>query len=175
MPVLGSPPAVDGKWRMVYSTGDVFRTTPGFWAVETGLRLSPQAAQSVFQFTDQVTAVDVRQSMYFIDLSAGTFESRIDVSVVPGVKATLVTQCRARPAPPNEVDLIVDRVHVERASTPLAPLLNQVSVPLRALLELAGGTGATRVSMRVVYLDRDILVARSRPRGDLMVFQHVHG
>jgi len=173
VPVLGSPAAVDGKWRVVYSTGDAFRTAPGFWAVEAGLGLTPAAAAAAFRVTDQVTAVDVRQSVYSVDLAGGTLESRVDVSFVPGVRATLVTQCRARPAPPAEVELLVDRVLVARASTPLAPLLERVSVPLRALLELRGGPGASRVSLRIAYLDREILVARSRPRGDLMVLQRV--
>lgn len=77
-------------------------------------------------------------STQVVDLYSGTLESRLAVSVVPGIRAVLVTQCKVLPAPPTTLSIVVERTRVERATTPLAPLLNSLALPVRALAELAG-------------------------------------
>lgn len=87
--------------------------------------------------TDQIPIADVGDVVQVIDLSSGTLESRMDLNVFPGVRGTVVTQCAARAAPPDAVELTVQRATVQGATTFLAPLVNRLSLPVKAAVELA--------------------------------------
>ncbi|PNH06061.1 putative plastid-lipid-associated protein 6, chloroplastic [Tetrabaena socialis] len=169
-----SPPSLDGvqgKWELLYSSVEQFRSSPFFWAFQEGLVQSRELSAQIFAFTDAVPGATIGAAFQTISFDTGRLISEVDMEVFPALRGTVVTTSAVEPEPPRSLVVTVQSTRV--ANSNVLPFADGLAVPVQALVEAVRGPGSTRVTVDVTYLDDDLRVARTRPDGEIFVYRRV--
>uniref|UniRef100_A0A7S0WSZ6 Plastid lipid-associated protein/fibrillin conserved domain-containing protein n=1 Tax=Chlamydomonas leiostraca TaxID=1034604 RepID=A0A7S0WSZ6_9CHLO len=165
--------ALQGKWQLVYTSVEAFRSSPFFWAFQEGLVGSEELASAIFKFTDAIPGATVGQAFQTFDFNTGECVSEVDLEVFPGAKGCVVTTSTVRcSTPPTCLVLTVENTRVARSNL-LPFLLDSVVVPVKDVVEAVRGRGKTAVSADMTFLDGELRVARTRPDGAIFVYRKV--
>ena len=161
---------MQGKWELLYSSVEQFRSSPFFWAFQEGLVQSRDIASQVFQFTDSIPGAQVGAAYQTISFDTGKLISEVDLEVFPGLKGTVVTTSDIEFEAPNKLGVTVLNTRVVNS---LLPFIDTVTVPVKDIIEAVRGASSTRVAVEVTYLDDDMRVARTRPDNEIFIYRRV--
>jgi hypothetical protein len=171
--------ALTGRWRLVYSSVELFRSSPFFWsfsAASLALLGSEEPAAAVFRITNSLPVAGARGPFGVIQLllEPGRVVSEVAMSVLdgllPGLSGTVVTEGRLAVAEP--VDSGGCRLRVTVASTRVAGSslgLDSLSVPVESLFSALRGGAELQVTALARYVDADLLVLRLGEREDAIL------
>lgn len=162
---------VQGKWELLYSSVEQFRSSPFFWAFQEGLVQSRDLSAEVFKFTDSIPGAHIGTAYQTISFDTGKLISEVDMVVFPGLRGTVVTACDIQAEPPNKLSVTVVNTRVANAN--LLPFIDTVTVPVKEIIEAIRGAGSTRVAVEITYVDEDMRVSRTRPDGEIFVYRRV--
>ncbi|MEW5301866.1 MAG: hypothetical protein WDW36_004695 [Sanguina aurantia] len=168
--------SLQGKWELLYSSVEVFRSSPFFSMFSEGLVQNRDIASSIFAFTDAIPGATIGsafQTFNFDGAYTGTLASEVTLTVWPGLTGTVVTNCIVAQSPPRRLEVTVESTSVA-GSNVFGPLLDNVSVPVQRLVEGVRGQGSTRVELDITYLDDDLRVARQQPDNAIFVYRRVY-
>lgn len=87
---------LEGRWQLVYSSVEQFRSSPFFWAFQEGLVNNRAIASAIFAFTDSIPGARVGeayQTLSFSSSGAGRLLSEVKLEVFPGLTGFVVTDC----------------------------------------------------------------------------------
>ncbi|KAG2498073.1 hypothetical protein HYH03_003833 [Edaphochlamys debaryana] len=163
--------SVQGKWELIYSSVEQFRSSPFFWAFQEGLVQSREVAQQIFAFTDSIPGATVGAAYQTISFDTGMLISEVDLEVFPMLRGTVVTTSSVTQEPPTTLSVTVQNTRV--ANSNLIPFLDNVSVPVQELVEAVRGPGSTRVTVDITYMDGDMRIARTRPDNEIFIYRKV--
>ena len=171
---------------LIYSSDDVTRSSPFFWAFR---RAFPDSSDQIFGITDAIPAplkmVGPASQTIDIDSSArpvtGTLVSRVKVATLGGVATSIMTtRCTVLSA--DGLDGL--RVKVESTKPedstilqklgPLGELINNSSPPFpsgEALDKVA--PGSSEIVMRTTYCDEGLRITRSDDNEDVFVWKRI--
>lgn len=162
---------VQGKWELLYSSVEQFRSSPFFWAFQEGLVQNREIAQQIFAFTDSIPGAQIGAAYQTISFDTGKLISEVDLEVFPAIRGTVVTTSSVTPEEPSSLVVTVDSTRV--ANSNVLPFIDNVSVPVRELVEAVRGPGSTRVNVDITYMDSDMRIARTRPDNEIFVYRRV--
>ena len=158
-PFAGSPAAIEGRWELLYTNTEAFRSSPFFLAFE-GLVQNKQIAEAIFAFTDAIPGAEIRCAYQTISLLSGKLISEVDMYVFPGFKGTVVTTSRASALPPSALSLNIESTRVVNSN--FSPFLDNVMVPVEQVLgQIAGNSSITETSYEITYLDDHLRITRA--------------
>lgn len=163
---------VQGKWELLYSSVERFRSSPFFWAFQEGLVQNRDVAAEIFKFTDMLPGACVGSAFQTISFDTGKLISEVNLEVFPGLKGTVVTTSTVETESPNRLVVTVESSRV--ANSNLLPVLDAVTVPVKEVIEAVRGPGATRVTAEVTYLDGDLRVTRTRPDNQIFLYRRLY-
>eukprot|EP00198_Chlamydomonas_reinhardtii_P003962 XP_001693298.1 predicted protein [Chlamydomonas reinhardtii] len=78
--------AVQGKWELIYSSVEQFRSSPFFWAFQEGLVQSRDIASQIFKFTDSLPGATIGAAFQTISFDTGKLISEVDIEVFPAIR-----------------------------------------------------------------------------------------
>ena len=89
---------LEGRWQLVYSSVEQFRSSPFFWAFQEGLVGNRSIAGAIFAFTDSIPGARVGEAYQTLSFSsssasAGRLLSEVKLEVFPGLSGFVVTDC----------------------------------------------------------------------------------
>jgi hypothetical protein len=105
LPFEGEPAAIDGKWQLVYSSVEAFRSSPFFWAFPSLVGGDRQLAAQIFAFTDSIPGAEIGPAYQTISLASGQLVSEVELRVWPGVSGYVVTTSRLAAAGESGVEV----------------------------------------------------------------------
>ncbi len=106
LPFQGEPvAALDGKWQLVYSSVEAFRSSPFFWAFPSLVGGDRQLAAQIFAFTDSIPGADVGPAYQTISVASGQLVSEVELRVWPGVSGYVVTSSRLAAAGESDLEV----------------------------------------------------------------------
>jgi hypothetical protein len=171
--------ALSGSWRLVYSSVELFRSSPFFWAFQAGLPGGPDLAQAIFKFTAGLPVAgsrgpfgEVRQSL---DLPAGRLTSEVDMrlfeslfGLLPGLSGTVVTEarCELDEADPTRLLVTVESTRVTSSNVGPPGALDGVVTPVEQLFKALRGGETLTVAARCRFVDDHIRIVRTGERED---------
>lgn len=74
-----------GKWQLVYSSCEAFRSSPFFWAFSQGLVQNNDLSNAIFKFTDSLPIAEVKSVTQVVSLREESIVSRVVLEVWPGI------------------------------------------------------------------------------------------
>lgn len=179
---------ISGEWELVYSSDDVTRSSPFFWAFR---RAFPDSSDQIFGITDAIPApikmVGPATQNIDIDSSArpvtGTLVSRVKVATLGGVATSIMTtRCSVLSA--DGLDGLRLRVETTKPEDstileklgPLGELAKTSAPPFpsgEALERVA--PGSSEVVMRTTYCDEGLRITKNEDRlaEDVFVWKRV--
>ncbi|KXZ57022.1 hypothetical protein GPECTOR_1g923 [Gonium pectorale] len=163
--------AVQGKWELLYSSVEQFRSSPFFWAFQEGLVQSREVAAQIFAFTDAIPGARIGAAYQTISFDTGKLISEVDLEVFPAIRGTVVTTSGVEQEPPRSLIVTVQSTRVTNSN--VVPFIDTVTVPVQEVVEAIRGPGATRVTVDITYLDGDLRIARTRPDNEIFVYRRV--
>ncbi|KAG2433564.1 hypothetical protein HYH02_012681 [Chlamydomonas schloesseri] len=163
--------AVQGKWELIYSSVEQFRSSPFFWAFQEGLVQSRDIASQIFKFTDSLPGATIGAAYQTLSFDTGKLISEVDIEVFPAIRGTVVTTSAVEADPPRNLNVTVQTTRV--ANSNVLPFVDNVSVPVQEIVEGIRGPGSTRVVVEITYVDSDMRIARTRPDGEIFVYRRV--
>ncbi|PNW85676.1 hypothetical protein CHLRE_03g197650v5 [Chlamydomonas reinhardtii] len=163
--------AVQGKWELIYSSVEQFRSSPFFWAFQEGLVQSRDIASQIFKFTDSLPGATIGAAFQTISFDTGKLISEVDIEVFPAIRGTVVTTSEVEVDPPRNLNVTVQTTRVSNSN--VLPFVDNVSVPVQEIVEGIRGPGSTRVAVEITYVDSDMRIARTRPDGEVFVYRRV--
>ncbi len=75
-----------GKWELIYSSVEQFRSSPFFWAFQEGLVQSRDIASQIFKFTDSLPGATIGAAYQTISFDTGKLISEVDIEVFPAIR-----------------------------------------------------------------------------------------
>ncbi|GIL51714.1 hypothetical protein Vafri_7650 [Volvox africanus] len=162
---------VQGKWELLYSSVEPFRSSPFFWAFQEGLVQSRGVAAQIFSFTDSIPGAHVGAAYQTISFDTAKLISEVDLEVFPGIRGTVVTTSMVVQEPPRSLAVTVQNTRV--ANSNLLPFVDSVTVPVQEIMEAVRGPGSTRVAVDITYLDSDLRISRTRPDNEIFIYRRV--
>lgn len=75
-----------GKWELIYSSVEQFRSSPFFWAFQEGLVQSRDIASQIFKFTDSLPGATIGAAFQTISFDTGKLISEVDIEVFPAIR-----------------------------------------------------------------------------------------
>ncbi|CAG9466048.1 unnamed protein product [Pedinophyceae sp. YPF-701] len=168
--VMGSPALAEGRWVLVYSSVDPLRSSPMFWALQSGLAGDSNVAQQALSLIASLPGIEIGAITSDVSLGDGQLVSSVELSTFPGIRGKLVTVSYCTASPPRTLALTVQRTTIEGANF-LAPILDGVALPVRSLIEIVRGEGRADVALETDYVDSEIMVCRAVPEGAVFVYQ----
>ncbi|GFR40745.1 hypothetical protein Agub_g1355 [Astrephomene gubernaculifera] len=163
--------AVQGKWELLYSSVEQFRSSPFFLAFQEGLVQNREVAAKIFAFTDAIPGAKVGAAYQTISFDTGKLISEVDLELFPALRGTVVTTCSVVQEPPCSLSLMVENTRVSNSN--VLPFLDSLAVPVQKVVEAVRGPGATLVTLDVTYLDEDLRVVRTRPDNEIFIYRRV--
>ncbi|CAE7589242.1 unnamed protein product, partial [Symbiodinium necroappetens] len=156
---------LEGKWRLIFASEDVTRSSPFFWGWRRMLEGIPdpsplsralfnteELSESIFAFTDGIPLKNIGEATQ--TLYNGQIVNRVAVEIWGLGTTVMTTTCRYMPAEdPSELLLTVETTQAVDNTLPLA---DQVVFPSETFL----GDNA-RLRARVTYLDEDLRIFRN--------------
>lgn len=99
---------LSGKWLLVYTSVEAFRSSPFFWAFQEGLVQNRSLASEIFKFTDGVPGAEVGLAYQTISMDYSSLVSEVELEVFyspfgPGLKGNVVTTCAVTLQEPDEL------------------------------------------------------------------------
>lgn len=162
---------LDGKWELLYSSVEVFRSSPFFYAFQQGLVQDRDLAREIFNFTNSIPGARKGRASQTLSLQTGKLISEVELSVFPGLSGTVVTTSSVS-LDGNKLAVTVEDTRVSNSNL-LPFLLDNVAVPVKDVFEQLRGQGATQVAYEVVYLDQDLRIVRALPDNDLFIYHRL--
>lgn len=138
---------VQGKWELLYSSVEQFRSSPFFWAFQEGLVQNRDIASEIFKFTDSIPGAHVGTAYQTISFDTGSLISEVDLYVFPGLRGTVVTTSTVEPDLPNKLNVTVENTRVVNSN--LVPFIDNITVPVKDIFEQIRGPGATNALVEV--------------------------
>ena len=176
---------MSGEWELVYSSDDVTRSSPFFWAFR---RAFPDASDQIFDITDFIPAPikEVGPATQTIEVDSasrpvtGTLVSRVRVATLGGAATSMMTtRCTVLAADGLDgLRLRVDTTKPEDSTVlkklgPLGEAISSNSPPFPSgdALERAV-PGSSEVGLRTTYCDEGLRVTRNDDRmSDVFVWK----
>ena len=166
--------ALTGRWRLLYASVELFRSSPFFWtaaAASTALLGSEEAASAVFRLTASLPVAGARGPFGFVELcfEPGRLVSEVSMTLfdglLPGLSGTVVTEARCAAEERDAACLL--RITVESTRVVGSSMgLDSLSVPVEGLFAALRGGEALQATARSRYVDADTLVLRLGERED---------
>jgi hypothetical protein len=158
-PFSGSPAALEGRWELLYTNTEAFRSSPFFLAFE-GLVQNKQIAEAIFAFTDAIPGAEIRSAYQTISLLSGKLISEVDMYVFPGFRGTVVTTSRASALPPSSLSLNIESTRVVNSN--FSPFLDNVMVPVEQILgQIARSSSVTEARYDITFLNDSLRITRA--------------
>ena len=170
--------ALSGSWRLVYSSVELFRSSPFFWAFQSATG-SEDLAKAIFTFTAGLPVAgsrgpfgEVRQSL---DLQAGRLVSEVDMrlfesllGLLPGLSGTVATEarCELDAADPTRMLVTVESTRVTSSNVGPAGALDGVVTPVEQLFKALRGGETLTVAARCRFVDNNMRIVRTGERED---------
>ncbi|CAE7603134.1 ABCC2 [Symbiodinium sp. CCMP2592] len=165
---------LEGKWRLIFASEDVTRSSPFFWGWRRMLEGIPdpsplsralfnteELSESIFAFTDGIPLKNIGEATQ--TLYNGQIVNRVAVEIWGLGTTVMTTTCRYMPAEdPSELLLTVETTQAVDNTLPLA---DQVVFPSETFL----GDNA-RLRARVTYLDEDLRIFRNELDDQVFVY-----
>ena len=176
---------MSGEWELIYSSDDVTRSSPFFWAFR---RAFPDNSDQIFGITDFIPAPikEVGPATQTIEVDSasrpvtGTLVSRVRVATLGGAATSIMTtRCTVLAADGLDgLRLRVDTTKPEESTVlkklgPLGEAISSNSPPFPSgdALEQAA-PGSSEVGLRTTYCDEGLRVTRNDDRmGDVFVWK----
>ncbi|EFJ42869.1 hypothetical protein VOLCADRAFT_119281 [Volvox carteri f. nagariensis] len=117
--------AVQGKWELVYSSVEPFRSSPFFWAFQEGLVQSREVATQIFAFTDSIPGAHIGAAYQTISFDTAKLISEVDLEVFPGIRGTVVTTSMLVQEPPRSLAVTVQNTRV--ANSNVLPFVDNIT------------------------------------------------
>ncbi|GLC39704.1 hypothetical protein PLESTB_000437000 [Pleodorina starrii] len=162
---------VQGKWELLYSSVEPFRSSPFFWAFQEGLVQSRELAGQIFAFTDAIPGATIGAAYQTISFDTAKLISEVDLELFPAIRGTVVTTSMVVQEPPRGLAVTVQSTRVSNSN--VLPFVDNVVVPVQEAVEAIRGPGATRVEVEITYLDGDMRIARTRPDNEIFIYRRV--
>lgn len=176
--VVARQQALSGSWRLVYSSVELFRSSPFFWAFQSATG-SEDLAQAVFKFTAGLPVAGSRgpfgEVRQVLDLQAGRLVSEVDMrlfeslfGLLPGLNGTVVTEARCRLDDDDATRLLVtvESTRVTGSNVDPSGALDGVVTPVEQLFAALRGGQPLTVAARTRYVDDNIRITRTGERED---------
>lgn len=127
--------ALEGRWQLVYSSVEQFRSSPFFWAFAEGLVGNRTVAGAIFAFTDSIPGARVGeayQTITFTPAGDGRLLSEVKLEVFPGLSGFVVTDSAINSLDPaGTLALTVESTRV--ADTNVTQVVACVFIPAQYL------------------------------------------
>ena len=184
---------IAGEWELVYSSTDITRSSPFFWALrkaleqQTGTTSTTNWADQIYAITDSIPAPfkELGPSIQRIDLNGGgtttgRFVSQVQVSTLNGLASSIMTT-RGTIIGYDGIDglkIRIDTTKPERntllASVPfIGDVLNEnlPAYPSGVTLEQLS-PGSSEIIMRTTFCDETIRISKNndRPKDEYFIW-----
>jgi PAP_fibrillin len=169
--VVARQQALSGSWRLVYSSVELFRSSPFFWAFQSATG-SEDLAQAVFKFTAGLPVAGSRgpfgEVRQVLDLQAGRLVSEVDMRLFESLNGTVVTEARCRLDDDDATRLLVtvESTRVTGSNVDPSGALDGVVTPVEQLFAALRGGQPLTVAARTRYVDDNVRITRTGFRED---------
>jgi len=167
-------PLLEGNWRLVFSSEDVTRSSPFFWACRMLNLRDPtpfsstvlgddSLLETTFAITDNIPLTKMGVAMQ--EFTSGTLVSQVGVGVFITGESQMTTTCSYAPDPADDSTLLVmvEKTQVLGDSM-AANMLRDMDFPSGQWFKDALGEEESRVRMQITYLDKQVRIVRDARR-----------